>query len=344
MNLPTTPSDGQIVTLGNKTYTWSSSSNSWKVNPVGSTYVPFSNTSIAPANAPDGWQWWDSNLGILSVKIGGVWVEIGGSGNPGISQDPWTPAQLTPSGWWSSDNAANTMDSNNIVSVLADRSTNSVPATGNASYNAGRLIPNFLNSRGVIRGQGSDNQVARYSFGKPEMTNNVPGATIGIVHKLTSSIGTSEGAMFSINVGTGNFGRIYLGRGGFSSNCVYGGGRRLDGDSGQWAVDNTDYGVNWLICIISLDYANRVATLSVNGKVTTLNNFQSGGNTSSTNSSSQDFGHQTGSSPDHYMSEGLVIPTYLSELNRQKLEGYLAWEWGLQSSLISTHPYISNRP
>ncbi|NCX56083.1 MAG: hypothetical protein EBW87_02680 [Burkholderiaceae bacterium] len=42
--------------------------------------------------------------------------------------------------------------------------------------------------------------------------------------------------------------------------------------------------------------------------------------------------------------EVLVIPGVLSTDSRQKLEGYLAWKWALESSLPSGHPYKNMAP
>lgn len=41
--------------------------------------------------------------------------------------------------------------------------------------------------------------------------------------------------------------------------------------------------------------------------------------------------------------EIIALTSNLTSANRQIIEGYLAWKWGLVSSLVSTHPYI-NRP
>jgi hypothetical protein len=42
--------------------------------------------------------------------------------------------------------------------------------------------------------------------------------------------------------------------------------------------------------------------------------------------------------------EILLYTTALSDADRQKVEGYLAWKWGLQSSLPANHPYKSAPP
>lgn len=42
--------------------------------------------------------------------------------------------------------------------------------------------------------------------------------------------------------------------------------------------------------------------------------------------------------------EVLILSTALSSTNRQKLEGYLAWKWGIQGNLPAGHPYKSAAP
>ena len=43
------------------------------------------------------------------------------------------------------------------------------------------------------------------------------------------------------------------------------------------------------------------------------------------------------------ISEIMIFNTRLSITDRQAVEGYLAWKWGLNGSLPTTHPYSSNR-
>jgi hypothetical protein len=45
-----------------------------------------------------------------------------------------------------------------------------------------------------------------------------------------------------------------------------------------------------------------------------------------------------------YIFEVVVFNTALSTFQRQQMEGYLAWKWGIQNSLPTTHPYYKNRP
>ena len=56
----------------------------------------------------------------------------------------------------------------------------------------------------------------------------------------------------------------------------------------------------------------------------------------------------TASAPSHWwkgnFGEAIICNANLSIEDRQKLEGYLAWKWGLQASLPSDHPYKSAAP
>jgi hypothetical protein len=45
-----------------------------------------------------------------------------------------------------------------------------------------------------------------------------------------------------------------------------------------------------------------------------------------------------------YLHEVLIFNSALSVANRQIVEGYLAWKWGLQASLVAGHPYLSQAP
>lgn len=44
------------------------------------------------------------------------------------------------------------------------------------------------------------------------------------------------------------------------------------------------------------------------------------------------------------INEIVLYDTALTPTQRQKVEGYLAWKWGLQASLPSSHPYFSEKP
>jgi hypothetical protein len=45
-----------------------------------------------------------------------------------------------------------------------------------------------------------------------------------------------------------------------------------------------------------------------------------------------------------YMFEYLIYPYAVSISEQQKIEGYLAWKWGIQTSLPQAHPYYLSAP
>lgn len=86
-------------------------------------------------------------------------------------------------------------------------------------------------------------------------------------------------------------------------------------------------------------------TFSYNGTISTY-----AGSGTGTNSSGLTIGSYNSSSSyvsfnaNFYLAEAIIFPTALPQSQFQQLEGYLAWKWGLQSSLINTHPYYSAPP
>ena len=44
-----------------------------------------------------------------------------------------------------------------------------------------------------------------------------------------------------------------------------------------------------------------------------------------------------------YFAEILIFSKFLTNAERQRIEGYLAWKWGLQSQLPALHPYLSTK-
>lgn len=94
-----------------------------------------------------------------------------------------------------------------------------------------------------------------------------------------------------------------------------------------------------------------ISTVTMSGSV--LNNFIDGG-TPSTRSGISGYaniasGMQLGSyKAESYwngtVAELIFVSSVVSDTDRQKIEGYLAWKWGLQGSLPSNHPYKNFAP
>jgi hypothetical protein len=44
-----------------------------------------------------------------------------------------------------------------------------------------------------------------------------------------------------------------------------------------------------------------------------------------------------------YTAEILIYSKFLTHAERQRVEGYLAWKWGLTGQLPAAHPYAGGR-
>jgi hypothetical protein len=101
INFPDSPSNGDTVTLGGKTYTYDSASTSWTPSSAsGGSSVTVSDT--APTSPSDGDQWFDSADGSLSVYYNdgssSQWISTSGAagvaGTDGSSSSPTSYANL----------------------------------------------------------------------------------------------------------------------------------------------------------------------------------------------------------------------------------------------------------
>ena len=86
------------------------------------------------------------------------------------------------------------------------------------------------------------------------------------------------------------------------------------------------------------------AIASFNGTSSTPYNITNSGLNSSSRISIATFSDAAGENLTGYVNEILVFNTNVSETDRQKIEGYLSWKWGIQSRLSANHPYKSIAP
>lgn len=263
----------------------------------------------------------------------------------------WSPSVLSAlRTWLVADDPTNTIISTRLA-VIADKSghVSATPVDGSAS-NRAAIIAAGLGGRNVWR-RDSSAPTGAFVINDFSIGRNVPGITLCAVSKLTSSIGLGDGSIFRVCSGAGTA-RAMIGRGGYGTNYVYAGGRRLDSNSFQYVTNGENKGTDWLIVIAVFDFQNAKLALSVNGAVSELSSFHSSGNTQDTAASSTHpvgIGH-SGPSPGSTAAcygdyaEMVLCHNAITDAERQKLEGYLAWQWGLVSALPVDHPYKSAAP
>ena len=116
-------------------------------------------------------------------------------------------------------------------------------------------------------------------------------------------------------------------------------------------LNATTFGVNagaWITPTVS-NMANSAVMGGVFNGASSTASYQgtaTAGNAGANNASGVSLGNSGGSSAPITgdMAEAMMYSAALSDANRQKLEGYLAWKWGLQGSLPGGHPYKSAAP
>ena len=108
------------------------------------------------------------------------------------------------------------------------------------------------------------------------------------------------------------------------------------------SVNGTTAGITDFEMNVYVRSTSGVMNLYSNGN--TLNSYSS---TTSTNGIIWDINqgqYKNSESSDSQIGDFIIIPTALTEEDRQKLEGYLAHKWGLEGSLPVNHPYKSASP
>lgn len=259
----------------------------------------------------------------------------------------WLPSDVTGlRGWWVADNPANTLVSG-FLNTVADKSptVNTLQPYQAVAGNEATLVTGVLNGRTIWRGD-SVSKKAAFVMADNAITNNTAGVTLAMLYRSGPAGGMADQSVIRVHVSGTNAARAMIGRGSYASNAVYAGGRRLDADTYDGLNDNTDFSTNWLILVASLNYAAATMVMSINGTAATDPTFQTAGNTSATNSINSNVGHSgagTGNAYGDY-AEGCIYRGALGTSDRQKLEGYIAWQWGLTSSLPIGHPYKAAAP
>lgn len=97
--------------------------------------------------------------------------------------------------------------------------------------------------------------------------------------------------------------------------------------------------VNWGLVCVEADGSN--AKFFVDGKGTAI---KSQGTTFTEAISLGANPSSGGNLPIAYYAETLLFITDIGTTDRQKIEGYLMWKWGLQSQLDPSHPYAAAAP
>ena len=258
----------------------------------------------------------------------------------------WRPDELGASLalWLDAEDTASITLNGSDVSQWNDKSGNN----RNASQATALLQPTYLatgfNGKPTLQTDGND----VLELGTTSLGRNVSGITCAIVGVHPS------GLIFGSNAN-----ELYISAGTSATNTRFAftpnpsastanryaiAGRRLDTDSYQTTSSSTDSlanrGNQW-IRVAQAAYSDGVANHWTNGTQDQTNGpFQTSGVTSDTDSLRTSILDGVSPLPSgSQLCEIVLTHSTMTTEDRQKLEGYLAWKWGLESNLPVGHPY-----
>jgi methionine-rich copper-binding protein CopC len=266
---------------------------------------------------------------------------------------PWTPAELSqPSALWldASDSGTITL-SGSAVSQWNDKSGNSrnfAQATGGnqPAYSA----TSFNTSYPGVTFDGSSD------FMSAGDTLDVGSQSLGIIAAVKYNTSNTSGMVISKTRYAAGAGRYFMGR-------FQGTGFGLGSGTQYQYVAESDF-ASAISPSADSSTSPRLLGLDLNRQTSgSIKNWIDGvavktstftGNATAYNSNDLlllgAYGNPTGTGPQAssylsgVISEVVVVQTAMSDTDRQKLEGYLAWKWGMQANLPEGHSYKSAAP
>lgn len=235
---------------------------------------------------------------------------------------PFNPASIPGCQLWldAADTSTVALNGSTNVSLWIDKSGNGNTVTQDTSANQPTYVTNVVNGNPVIRFNGTSHVLQTTSFTSLG-TNSV---SFWLVERNLSNSG-GGGAPFSFNSGPN-------------------GGIVFQNNNGLQPLPNS---VPYTSSVARIVFYNRTNTGSgdstyLNGGVVTTRDDNTTGTYGTTFAVGMRIPSTIYTSGD--ICEILIFIGMPTTSQRQKVEGYLAWKWGIQSSLPSNHPYKGIAP
>jgi hypothetical protein len=249
----------------------------------------------------------------------------------GAATAPWTPDALASStlkAWYKADDAASITSSSGAVSQWNDKSGNGNHVTQATAGLKPTTGTQTINSKNVLDFDGGDSLSKTSGTSLPD---NSPGFTIAVVAKFDSA-SAAGWLVFPTNAAASDFSWSF-GRSGVNNMAIAG----YQGGTHASFNDNTT----------AAQLLSGIATLTLrqiwqNGTSQATNTTTDSAKTALAVSTSASDNNPT-TFLDGKIAEIIIIEG-TDQTTREKAEGYLAWEWGLEGSLDAGHPYKSARP
>lgn len=268
---------------------------------------------------------------------------------------PWTPSYLTspPVFWWD--------DSTTVTNVSGAASTWSNKGAGAAAYdlqqttagNRPSINATGLNSLRTLTFDGTNDNLVTNDANARAFSNNVGSIWVfAVVRKVNVDGSPTFRGAWQTNTGVQNLRTgLQLGNG-TTANRVGLAARRLDADGAATIQGGTALGTGWRLVMVTMDYTNRPGTVYLDGVQDGTNaTLTTAGSTSATTSTDQMIVGASISAGTPSSFSDMEIAAMLGGRNnipttteRQKMEGWAAWRYGLTANLDVSHPYKSAPP
>lgn len=246
---------------------------------------------------------------------------------------PWIPTYLGA-------NLLLWLDASDSNSIILNGSN--VSQWNDKSGNRNHVLQNVAGNQPTYNVSGLNNRPALDFTGDLMITNTNPfGSTINdafvaVVHKIDS---IQQGTLFSLT-GSGSSSNRW------QAHAPWSNGDMLFDCGGTGIPPNrirVSYGVSAGSVSIAEFYCSKSENVQQVWKNGSLLVSDNSGHSVSTVLGVSIGGVDT-TYQDTTISEVLVYNSTITLQNRQKVEGYLAWKWGLQNNLATGHPYKLNVP
>jgi hypothetical protein len=261
-------------------------------------------------------------------------------------QKLWRPDELGASLalWLDAEDAASITLNGSTVAQWDDKSGNARHVSQATAVNQPNYTASGLNGKPVITFDGTNDALINASAG---LMRAVSGATAVMVMSRAANLASGRDALW-IGTSVGNARLVMSFRIGLAApgEGFTSGGRRLSTNSFQ-TVTGFAYTSNPIIAAARHDHANANLEIWQDGTTGASRVYQTAGVTDN-NAGELTVGAGntagTGAPFNGYIAEITLVHSALSTIDRQKLEGYLAWKWGLEANLPAGHPYKTTPP
>ena len=240
----------------------------------------------------------------------------------------WRPDSLSSNlaMWLDAEDASTITLNGSTVSQWSDKSGNGRHATQATAANQPTYASSAINSKPALSLDGV-NDFMNLPLSSSVINNQ---ASVFMVVRITTAQ-SNYNATLAWSIGVGS---VSVGIGPFGAANTYG----LYGTFGAGATNLFDIGPTAI-------NTNYLSSLSWTNNGLSVNGGFNGANISGTRTNSFTgivnglLGLDATSYSSATVGEIVITPMALDIQNRQKVEGYLAWKWGLEANLPSGHPY-----